>query len=199
MSSLMQFDGRINSKGVGLICMLDSGKSYKERDEGNPHNAKEMIEGTNLPVLYEFFRKPVEMWGAWVVFRYLGEEHAPDLSIPLTLNELPRGATRIPDQAALRYWLDNGEGKPQPVVTIFARDDDRLMQLGLKPRRIGETEFAPLYTIEAHKIYSWSNPIELANGLIVVDELPAGALRVSDQAALRVWLDRDYESESWRP
>lgn len=195
----MQFDGRVTKEGVGLICMLDSGKPYRERDEGNPHNAKEMIEGTHLPVLYEFFRKPVDTWGAWVVFRYLGEEHAPDLSIPLTLNRLPQGATRIPDQAAIRYWLSPDTEKPLPVVTIFARDDEGLARFGIKPRRIGETEFAPLYTIERQKIYDWYNPLKLANGLIIVDELPAGALRVSDQAALRVWLDRDYENESWNP
>lgn len=191
--SMMQFEGRIRGGKVGLICMLDSGKPYGERDEGNPHNAKEMIEGTHLPVLYEFFRRPAGQWGAWTVFRYLGSEHAPDMSVPLTLKELPRDAVRVPDQAALRYWLDNGEGKPLERLLVAERDNESRLKLGLKPRRIGGTDFLPVFTAPLNSVHDWMNPVAIVNGIILVDELPSGSLRVSDQSALKCWMDTQEE------
>lgn len=94
MSSLMQFKGRIEAGKVGLRCFIvDCTGNYTE-----------FYKGTNLPVLYEFFRKPCGMFGCWVVFRYLGEEHPADLSTPLNLTKLPVGAKRIDDEEGIKYW-----------------------------------------------------------------------------------------------
>src|SRR5271165_3911240 len=52
------------------------------------------------PKLYRCWRKPVGMWGNWVVFRYNGSEHVPDLSVPISTFKLPRGAEPLTDEEA---------------------------------------------------------------------------------------------------
>jgi len=115
MSSLMQHDGVCSKDGVRLLCYLvekgndwekyNGPNSYNPSPEGTAFtNYKELIPGTKEPVLYAFYRKPVKMWGCWVVFRYFGKEHAPDLSVPIALFRLPRGAVRLNDEAAKEYW-----------------------------------------------------------------------------------------------
>lgn len=57
------------------------------------------------PPLYRIFRKPVGMWGCWVEFRYNGEIHVPDLSVPIRVEKLPRDAERLTDEEAAKYWF----------------------------------------------------------------------------------------------
>lgn len=88
MSSLLQFNGQISRKGVQLEAYL-----VLEDDEFKPAESVpcETCGGAH-PQLYGFWRKPAGMMGCWVVFRYNGEEHVPDLSIPIRLRTLPRDA-----------------------------------------------------------------------------------------------------------
>jgi hypothetical protein len=100
MSSLLQFGGKITREGVGLLFYLSSDPRSGVEDEAYlcPRD------GRRHAVLYEVFRKPVGMMGHWVVFRWGGEEHVPDLSIPIPVTKIPRPARRLSDQEATTYW-----------------------------------------------------------------------------------------------
>lgn len=60
---------------------------------------------TTCPKLYRAWRVPVGMWGNWVVFRYNGKEHVPDLSVPIAVFKLPRDAEALTQEEATRYWF----------------------------------------------------------------------------------------------
>ena len=116
MSSLLQFNGNTSKKGAQLqaylvkkewaisryalaydrsITITSFRYSYKDVE---PEHCPTC--GQDHAKLYGFWRKPLGMWGHWVVFRYNGEKHVPDLSIPLSLEKLPRDAKPI----SLEYW-----------------------------------------------------------------------------------------------
>jgi len=100
MSSLMQFNGRIEKGKVGLLFQLIKKDGYKiiNTDEF------QCSCGKNHPNIYEAFRKPAGMFGCWVVFRYNGQENVPDLSIPIDIEVLPRGAKKLTQELAEKYW-----------------------------------------------------------------------------------------------
>lgn len=100
MSSLMQHTGRIDSRGVGLMGYLQKEGTYGEGIEF--YTCSQC--GRQHEVLYEFFRKPRGMMGCWVIFAYCGEEHVPDLSIPIRLATVPRGARQMTEEEASKYW-----------------------------------------------------------------------------------------------
>ena len=128
MSSLLQFSGRTGRRGVELQFYkslphgfyLDhftgeyrngqpvyEGKDYHEYSEGTGPAAEEvtcLTCGKQHPRLYVAWRKPVGMFGCWVVFRYNGEEHVPDLSVPISLYKLPRDAKPLSDSDNAKYW-----------------------------------------------------------------------------------------------
>ncbi len=89
MSSLLQFNGAISSRGVRLEACIDGGDTYTCKKCNKQHD-----------VVYGFWRKPCGQFGAWVQFRINGKIHAPDLSVPITvgfkswhsLHKLPRDA-----------------------------------------------------------------------------------------------------------
>lgn len=60
---------------------------------------------TIVSKLYRIWRKPCGMFGCWVVFRYNGEEHVPDLSVPIGVYKLPRDAEPLTDDEAAAYWF----------------------------------------------------------------------------------------------
>ena len=60
---------------------------------------------TVCPKLYRIFRKPAGMFGCWVVFRWGGKEHVPDLSVPIGVDTLPRDAREVPEPEACAYWF----------------------------------------------------------------------------------------------
>lgn len=188
MSSLLQFEGVMSrEKGVQLLACLVRKQGYATVDV-------EKIEGTDLSVLYSFWRKPRDMWGAWVVFEYNGEKHAPDLSVPLSLEKLPRDAVRVPDQAAVRYWLDDGTRECPQYGVCYHRDDERLeklIRLGIigKEDLIPGTELPRLYTYEIGTEKDWHGKLELSETIVSFETLPPGAKRISDQAALRCWYE----------
>jgi len=120
MSSLMQFRGTCSRRGVDLQFTLcrevaktvgnpDLPVGHPER--GYTYPTKEDLDtftdpatGRQLPHIYIATRKPVGMLGCWVQFRYNGAVHAPDLSIPIRVTKIPRGARRLSVEASLRIW-----------------------------------------------------------------------------------------------
>jgi hypothetical protein len=44
------------------------------------------------------------MCGCWVVFRYNGEEHVPDLSVPISVDTLPRDARPMSIEDTIKTW-----------------------------------------------------------------------------------------------
>lgn len=104
MTSLLQFHGKVDADGVHLVFMLE------KPSETNPYG-NDPVETFQCPecggehsVLHTAIRKPAGLWGHWVVFRYLGDEHVPDLSIPISVPSLPRGSVRMTDEEAADYW-----------------------------------------------------------------------------------------------
>jgi hypothetical protein len=107
MSSLLQFGGNITKDGVHL-------ELYLAEDGPNPTYKglllypTEEIDcikcGRKHPQLYTIIRKPIGMMGHWVVFRYLGEEHVPDLSCPIAVPKLPRGAKKMTPEENAAAW-----------------------------------------------------------------------------------------------
>lgn len=49
-------------------------------------------------------RVPCGIFGPWVVFRYNGEEHVPDLSCPISISKLPRDAKPMGMAECLEAW-----------------------------------------------------------------------------------------------
>lgn len=102
MSSLMQFNGDINKRGVGL-------QFYRIETE-NVYPEKEMDTfvcsqcGRIHPRIAVAYRKPKGMCGNWVVFEYNGAEHLPDLSIPISVVKLPKGASVLTDLQSEEIW-----------------------------------------------------------------------------------------------
>lgn len=125
MSSLMQHHGgrSVDGRKVELLCYLV--RKSPEWDKYNgPDAYSPAPDGTTFcedaePVqltrpngtvstcakLYRFFRRPVDMCGCWVGFRYNGSVHYPDLSVPIALHVLPRDAEPLSDDEAAAYWF----------------------------------------------------------------------------------------------
>lgn len=104
MTSLTQFTGpeaKIDSRGVGLLF-------YETHIDGHSgfDNFVCPLCGKLHPVLHRAYRKPRGLFGPWVVFRYNGQDHMPDLSIPIKVEagELPMGSERLTDEASAIYW-----------------------------------------------------------------------------------------------
>lgn len=107
MSSLLQHDGEIRGNRVVLKMYLVK----KEKDPASGILREEDAEtalclSCHRPhaVLYKVARRPVGMLGCWVQFRWNGEVHAPDLSIPIRVERLPRDAERMAPAEAAAYW-----------------------------------------------------------------------------------------------
>jgi hypothetical protein len=117
MSSLLQFNGTIDKRGVGLefikstvvknkVIGFDRGTLETWTTEDKDYDEKHLctVCGQLHPRMYVAFRKPCGMFGCWVQFRYNGEVHVPDLSIPITVKEYPRDAIRMSDVESSRMW-----------------------------------------------------------------------------------------------
>lgn len=125
-TSLMQFSGSISrDKGVGLLFYLvTKGKDWEKYNGPDAYKPspksttfcddKEPItlinpkhgQPSTVPQLYRVWRKPCDTCGCWVGFRYLGEVHFPDLSVPIPSHELPKGAEKLTDEEMIKYWFD---------------------------------------------------------------------------------------------
>ena len=102
MSSLLQFRGDVSARGVGLQFVL--------REKDAAWNAPP-LEEVPCPIcdrvherIHVAYRKPCGMFGPWVVFRYNGEKHVPDLSIPISVDRLPAGAEPLSDEENSKAW-----------------------------------------------------------------------------------------------
>lgn len=123
MSSLLQFDGETGRKGVRLQFTYPSKFIHCPEDlrAVTPHDQRViMVECDPVPCpacatkynrpahyharIYRAWRMPCGMFGPWVVFRYNGTTHVPDLSIPITVDVMPRDAVPCSDTETIALW-----------------------------------------------------------------------------------------------
>ena len=109
MSSLMQHHGGRSADGrkVELLMYLIYHDDLGRMKDKEPVRLQRP-DGTlsTVPKLYRIYRRPVDMCGCWVVFRYNGEKHVPDLSVPIYTDKLPRDAKPLTDEEAAKYWFN---------------------------------------------------------------------------------------------
>jgi hypothetical protein len=103
MSSMMQFRGSTDSKGrVGLQFVLRADDAAWNAPPLEPVACP--VCGKEHERIHIAFRRPAGMFGPWVVFRYNGEKHVPDLSIPISVSRLPKDAVALDDDENARAW-----------------------------------------------------------------------------------------------
>lgn len=121
MSSLLQFGGQVTRAGVHLqFVKVVKGEQWEryngpgayqpspdstvftEDDPAHTYTCQQC--GRVHARIYVAVRKPAGMFGVWVVFRYNGEEHVPDLSIPISTFKLPRDARPLSDEESSKVW-----------------------------------------------------------------------------------------------
>ena len=106
MSSLMQFGGETGRQGVRLEFVYPMkilhapGHAFFVCCDPVPCTTCGKVHGR----IYRAWRKPVGMFGPWVQFRYNGDVHAPDLSIPIEVERMPRDAEPVSDDDNARLW-----------------------------------------------------------------------------------------------
>lgn len=99
MSSMLQFDGKVGRRGVRLEFYVAWSGS------GNPADTTLCTRcDRSHPHLWYAWRKPAGIFGCWVQFRYNGETHVPDLSLPIPVFKLPRGAQRMTIEENAEAW-----------------------------------------------------------------------------------------------
>lgn len=115
MSSLMQFSGDVQRKGVGLEFYLTTpntrdiaGLGPIHKDSPTSGDEVELVECAQCkgkhPRLYVAYRKPAGMCGNWGVFRINGKEEVPDLSCPIATFKLPKDAKAMTDEENMIAW-----------------------------------------------------------------------------------------------
>ena len=106
MSSLMQFDGKIDKKGVHLefylVKKIETMYGWRTEKELEPVVCT--VCGKEHPRLYTMVRKPRGMMGNWVIFRVDGEFVVPDLRVPMRLERMPYKAKRLTDIESSELW-----------------------------------------------------------------------------------------------
>ena len=116
MSSLLQHHGGRSADGrnVELMCYetrkgsdwekYNGPNSYNPTLEGQSFTEPVELDSSGNPRLWRFFRRPVGMFGCWVVFEYNGKKQVPDLSCPFGVFQLPRGAEKLSDDESVKHW-----------------------------------------------------------------------------------------------
>ena len=103
----MHFRGQVEKQGVGLEFYLVDSEPWYRADE------VELVECSvcstdavtrTHPQIHRVYRKPAGVFGPWVVFRYNGDKHVPDLSHPIAIVKLPRGAERLSAEENSETW-----------------------------------------------------------------------------------------------
>ncbi len=106
MSSLLQFTGRFkrtkHHRGAVALQMCHRDKDYVPLEP----QVRCTICGELHEQIYEVSRVPCGMIGCWVQFRYNGEVHAPDLSVPISVTKLPRDAEKLSQEENSLAWHD---------------------------------------------------------------------------------------------
>jgi hypothetical protein len=114
MSSLLQHHGGRSKRGIELLMYLVRQEPIGETGVMGNVDAEpvklQRPDGSfaTVPKLYRIYRKPAGTFGCWVVFRWNGEEHIPDLSCPIDVQTLPRDATSLTHDEAAAYWFKSG-------------------------------------------------------------------------------------------
>ena len=104
MTSLLQHSGRISKPGVELEGYLTDDGTWNSDTVEFVDCDVEDCRWDEHPQLYRFWRKPRGLFGHWVVFHINGEEKIPDLSHPMTLARVPRGARRLSAAENSEAW-----------------------------------------------------------------------------------------------
>ena len=103
MSSLSQFSGQTGRRGVRLeFILVDSTRDWRMSDV-EPRVPCNICQKDHAQIRVAW-RKPRGMSGCWVVFRYNGADHAPDLSVPINVEQLPRDAEPLSPEENSRSW-----------------------------------------------------------------------------------------------
>lgn len=114
--SWLQFSGPISRQGFGLVfyliapcCRIIGAKGHEPGLYGYETWVDVELEtcrecSLTHPVIYRAYRKPAGTWGCWTVFRYNGEEHVPDLSVPIYVTQIPKGGVKLTPEQAAEYW-----------------------------------------------------------------------------------------------
>lgn len=113
MSSLLQFSGTIDARGVGLqFVHVTPHPRELFADLASSGTPTELVScatcGREHARIHVAYRRPCGMFGCWVLFRYLGGTHAPDLSVPIHVFQLPRGARPLSDSENAAVWHEGG-------------------------------------------------------------------------------------------
>jgi len=137
MSSLMQFGGTIDQRGVGLEFIKattirnhvfgfdrETFETWTSQDTDYDEKHLCTVCGKLHPRMYVAFRKPCGMFGCWVQFRYNGEVNVPDLSIPITVDKYPKDAIRMSDLESSRMWHND-----YSMNTIIEMENERVRNL----------------------------------------------------------------------
>ena len=112
MSSLLQFSGEVARQGVRLEFYKVIGNP-RYQDADHPQSTVGATDADPIPCLqcgrphprlWRAYRKPVGLCGCWVVFRYNGQENVPDLSIPIAVLTIPKGAVPCTDAENSLLW-----------------------------------------------------------------------------------------------
>ena len=104
MSSILQFSGQVGRRGVRLEFCRGFLPWETERRFVYREPVPCVTCGKDHGQLYVAWRKPCGMFGPWIVFRYNGEEHVPDLSIPIDVDRIPRGARLLSAEENSAAW-----------------------------------------------------------------------------------------------
>ena len=115
MSSMLQFGGKVSKKGAHLqFTQIAREPQYEDRDGIITQTVRAdytdvdtfvcPVCGGDHAYIWVAVRKPAGMFGCWVVFRYNGEEHVPGLSIPISVDRIPRGAVKQTVEASATIW-----------------------------------------------------------------------------------------------
>lgn len=106
MSSLMQFRGTTDTKGrVGLQFVLRADDAAWNDPPLEPVPCQ--VCGKDHERIHVAFRRPAGMFGPWVQFRYNGAIHVPDLSIPISVGQLPKDAVPLNDDDNAKAWHES--------------------------------------------------------------------------------------------
>lgn len=106
----MQFRGAVRPGQVGLqVYLTKTTFPYPELPNcPKDVDAEPLVPckrcGQSHSQLYILWRKPRGMLGCWVVFRYNGEDHVPDLSCPHGVEKLPRDAQKLTAEENAAEW-----------------------------------------------------------------------------------------------
>ena len=114
MSSLLQFGGKCDKRGVRLEFyrttpntddIANLGPIYSDSPtSGHDTDCIYMPGGKKLNRIWTAYRKPRGMFGCWVVFRINGTEQVPDLSCPIATFDLPRDVKPLPIAECIAAW-----------------------------------------------------------------------------------------------